>query len=180
MITSRSTRTPLLALFAALVIPLGATAQQGSGSRGWAPIMVGIRFGAQQRTGSYVLGGQIRIPVLPSGLVEVMPNADVTFLHGRKDHQYAVDAVVVSGGRHGGLYAGAGVARRNGVFDQNVGEETRTGWDLVVGLKTMPGRGLPVGIQLQQRWVFMHMPINPAVLSIGVNVPLWGWGHFHR
>ncbi|MCG6988397.1 MAG: hypothetical protein LJF06_09485 [Gemmatimonadetes bacterium] len=180
MSPTRSVLISTLAVLVALTIPVGASAQLGGSSSGWAPVMVGIRFGQQQRTGSWVLGGQARIPILPSGIVEVMPNADITYLTGEKQYQYALDAAWVSGGRHGGLYAGAGLALRRGVFNSSVGRETKKGWDIVVGLKTMPGRGIPVGIQLEERWTFLHLPVNPSVLSLGVNVPLWGWGHFGR
>jgi hypothetical protein len=172
------------ALLFALSVPVGIRAQlPGAGaSQGWAPVMVGIRFGFQNRTSSSILGAQVHIPILPSGLVEVMPNADMTFLRGYKDYEYSVDALWLSGGRHGGLYAGAGPAVRSGIFDGNVGQrEHRTGWDIVLGLKTMPGRGIPVGIQLEERWIFMRLPINPSVLTFGVNVPLWplwGFGHW--
>lgn len=170
-----------VALLVSPLLPVHAAAQEDLGSLGWAPVMVGIRAGLQHRTGSAVLGGQVRIPVIRSGLVELMPNASITFRKGGLDqYEYALDAVWVSGGRRGGLYAGAGAALRNGVFNENVGWRTHKGWDIVVGLKTMPGHGIPVGIQLEERLVFMHLPINPSVLSIGVNVPLWGWGHFGR
>jgi hypothetical protein len=111
-------------------------------------------------------------------MVELMPNADITFLHGSKDYEYSVDVSWVSGGRSGGLYLGAGPALRRGIFDDSGVTETRRGWDIVVGLKTMPGRRIPIGIQLEERWAFMRLPINPRVLSVGINVPLWGWGHF--
>jgi hypothetical protein len=180
MIVTRPVRIPTLILLVALASPVGAMAQLEGSSAGWAPAMVGIRFGQQQRTGSWVLGAQLRVPILPSGLVEVMPNADMTFLNGEKQYEYAVDAVWVLGGRRGGPYLGAGPALRRGVFNADVGRETKKGWDIVLGLKTMPGRGIPVGIQLEERWIFMHLPINPSVLTLGVNVPLWGWGHFGR
>lgn len=179
MTRTRPTHIWSLAFVLTLVmIPSGAKAQFPGSSLGWAPAMVGFRFGNQQRTGHWTLGGQLRIPVLPSGLVELMPNADITFLHGSKEYEYSADVSWVSGGRRGGLYLGAGPAMRNAVFDESVGRETRTGWDIVAGLKTMPGRGIPFGIQLEERWVFMRMPINPRVLSLGINVPLWGWGRF--
>lgn len=182
MTPSRTVRIGSLALLLAVLAPAGAQAQLGPDQSvlGWAPAMLGVRFGNQQRTGNWMLGAQIRIPVIRSGKVELMPNGDMTFLHGSKEYGYSADLSWVSGGRSGGLYAGAGPAWRRGVFSDSGVRETRTGWDLVVGLKTMPGRGIPFGLQLEERWVFMRMPINPRVLSLGVNLPLWGWGHFGR
>jgi len=171
----RPARGWLLATLLAFALPLGARAQS---TEGWSPVMVGFRFGFQDRSGSSVLGAQLRIPVIPQGFVEVVPNGDITFLRHLKEYQYGLEAVYISGGRHGGLMLGGGPIARNSIFDQGPGRETRKGWDLVVGLKTMPGRGIPFGVQLQERWVFVRVPVKPRVLSLGVNLPLWGWGHF--
>ena len=158
-----------------LAVPVEARAQAGAG---WTPAMAGIRIGNLEPGGRSVLGAQLHLPVLPGGWAELTPNADITFLHGLKEYQYSVDALFISGGRHGGLMVGGGPAFRNSVFEEGGSRETRKGWDLVVGLKTMPGQRIPFGIELQERWIFMKLPVNPRVLSFGVNLPLWGWGHF--
>jgi hypothetical protein len=179
MTAHRPARRWLLATLLALGLPSAARAQS---TEGWTPATVGIRFG-QGRTessilGSSVLGAQLRIPVIRQGYVELVPNGDVTFLRGLKEYTYGLEVAYISGGRHGGLMLGGGPVARNGVFDPGLGRETRKGWDVAVGLKTMPGRGIPFGIQVQERWIFVRSAVKPRVLSLGVNFPLWGWGHF--
>jgi hypothetical protein len=174
MTTSRPVRLWLLATLLALGSPLAARAQS---TEGWTPVTVGIRFG-QDRTTSSVLGAQLRIPVIRQGYVELVPNGDITFRRGLKEYQYGLEAAYISGGRHGGLMLAGGPVARNGIFDESLGRETRTGWDVAAGLKTMPGRGIPFGIQVQERWIFVRSAVKPRVLSFGVNFPLWGWGHF--
>ncbi|MCG6957607.1 MAG: hypothetical protein LJF04_16575 [Gemmatimonadetes bacterium] len=175
MTAHRPARWWLLATLLALGSPLAVRAQS---TEGWTPAMVGIRFGYLDRSTASVLGAQLRIPVIRQGYVELVPNGDITFLRGLKEYQYGLEVAYISGGRHGGLMLGAGTVARNSIFDQGSVRETRKGWDLVVGLKTMPGRGIPFGIQLQERWEFLRVPVNPRVLSLGVNFPLWGWGRF--
>lgn len=172
MTAKRTAHIWLLATLLAVLLPAGAQAQ------GWTPAMVGIRFGWLDRSSASVLGAQLHLPVIPSGRLELVPNADITFLHGLKEYEYSLDAVYISGGRRGGLMVGGGPAARNSIYDESVGRETRRGWDLVLGLKTMPGRGVPFGFQLEERWMFMRLPLNPRVLSVGLNFPLWGWGQF--
>jgi hypothetical protein len=173
----------LLVLVLLLALPAGAQSQRrpappppGS-SPGWTPAMLGFRFGYEDRSNASVVGAQLRVPILPSGIVEVVPNGDITFLRGLKEYQWGADATWVSSGRRGGLYAGVGAIWRNSIYaDSTTTRETRGGWDVVVGLKTMPGGSLPVGIQLEERFVFVNVPFKPRVLSFGVNFPLWGWG----
>lgn len=181
MTARRSARPRSLALFLflCLAVPAGLRAQSGPG---WPPAMVGVRVGYLSRsaTNATVLGAQLHIPVLPSGHVELVPNADITFFKGLKEYEYSVDAVFVSGGRRGGLVVGGGPAARNSIFPGSTTRETRKGWDVVAGLMFNPGEQLPVGIQIEERWTFFRVPVSPRVLSIGVNIPLWGWGSSGR
>ncbi len=166
----------LLALLLALVMgsPEPGSAQRGNA--GWAAPQAGIRFGYDDNAQATVLGGQLRIPVLPGGQVELVPSGDVVFLDGLREYQVHADAVWVTGGRSGGLFGGVGLAVRNGIFEE-LDRETRTGANLVLGLVTR-GRfqGVPLGVQLEGRWVFMDTPVDPRVFTFGVNLPLWGWG----
>jgi len=168
----------LLALASSLVLAMGgpepASAQRGNA--GWAAPQAGIRFGYDDNAQATVLGAQLRIPVLPGGQVELVPSGDVTFLEGAREYQVNADAVWVTGGRSGGLFAGGGLAVRSGFFEA-LDRETRTGANLVLGLVTR-GRfqGVPIGVQLEGRWVFIDTPVDPRVFTFGVNLPLWGWG----
>jgi len=174
--------TLLLAL--ALTLPLApaeAAAQslgqapQSGGAGGWAPPTVGFRVGYDSNERATVLGAQLRIPALPSGLVEVMPTADVTFVTGLREYQVGVDVVVVSGGRRGGVYAGAGWGARNTIYE-GPERDTRRAFTVVFGLKTGALGESPFGTQIEMRWVHPDGPFRPKVLSLGVNFPLWGRG----
>lgn len=164
------------ALFLALAsVPASAQAGPGGDGPGWAPVNVGIHLGFDENSQGEVLGAQMRIPVLPSGKVELMPVGSVTFAAGLKEYHFSLDAVYTMGGRRGGLYFGGGLAVRNTIFD-DPGRTTKTGWDAVVGLKSAGFAGTPIGTQLEVRWIFVDEDLKPRVLSLGVNLPLWGWG----
>lgn len=173
-------RVRLLCLLLTLALPGVVQAQRspgaGASSPGWSPAQAGIRVGYDNSAHGTVLGAQLRLPVIPSGWVEVIPSGDVTFLPGLKEYQFNADAVVVTGGRSGGLYAGGGVAVRNTIFGQGGDRETRTGTNLVAGLMTRGLVGdLPLGIQVEARWVFLDADFDPRLFTFGVNLPLWGW-----
>lgn len=167
-------------LLAWLLVAAGtahADAQQRRGRQTvearWAPVAVGVRAGWDQRARQEVLGGQIRIPVLRSGFVEVVPSADVVFRPVEKDYQYAVEAAWVSGGARGGLLVQGGVGWRNTTItaDDPDGRETFFGWLLGVGGKSEVE---PVQVELTIRWIFLRgTTYRPSMVSLGVNLPLW-------
>ncbi len=135
---------------------------------------VGAHFGYDQSSNSEVLGLQLRGAVLRRGQVQLVPHANVTFLPGLREYQYAIDAVWVSGGRSGGIYLGGGAGLRSSVFDPDAsGErETRATWAAVVGLLT--GGGAGIGTQVELRWIFLRdAEFDPRVVSLGVNLPIW-------
>jgi len=171
----------LLALCSALA-PRAAEAQRfappssvGDGG-GWAPAWAGIRAGWDYNNQATVLGTQLRLPVLPSGYVEIVPNGEITFLEGLREYQGGVDAVVVSGGRRGGVYAGVGLAWRNTVWAAGSARETRSASVTVAGVRTGTTAGAPFGTQLEMRWTWLDEPFKPRVLTLGINFPLWGRG----
>lgn len=143
------------------------------GSQGWAPASAGFRAGFDYNSNGSVLGAQLRIPLLPGGMVEAVPHADVTFLTGLKEYQGGVELVAVSGGRRGGIYAGGGLAWRNTLWS-GPDRETRRAPTAVVGLRSGATFGAPFGTQLEMRWTFPEGALKPRVLSLGVNFPLWG------
>lgn len=175
-------RAALAAAFAVALAtaPAGAAAQfqrpdlaPPPGSGGWAPAYVGIRAGFDYNSNASVLGAQARVPLLRNGMLEAVPNGDVTFLTGLKEYQAGVDVVVVSGGRRGGLYAGGGLAWRNTLWS-GPDRETRRAPVVVVGARSGATFGAPFGTQLEMRWTFPEGAFRPRVLSLGVNFPLWG------
>ncbi len=173
---TRLAPTLILAALAAAPASLHA---QASADRGWKPAEIGLRAGYDNNSQGSVVGAQLHIPLLPSGLVELSPNGDITFYRGLKDYQVAIDAVFVTGARRAGFFGGVGWARRRSIFsDGETPREWKAGWDLVAGVRTAadPRATLPVGIQLEMRWVFVDDVYKPQVLTFGVNVPLWGWG----
>ena len=126
---------------ALLLAPLSVSAQLRPRSAprggGWAPPQVGVHFGYDYNSTGSVAGAQLRIPILPSGYVELVPNGDITFLTGLKEYQYGVDAVVLSGGRRGGIYLGGGLVWRDTIYqDSTPGRETKRWADVVAGLRT--------------------------------------------
>ena len=139
---------------------------------GWAPPSLGARVGYDNKQQNEVLGAQLRLPVLPSGELELMPSMDVTFLLGLKEYQYNIEAVYVLDGRTGGLYAGGGLGFRNSIFADGQGRRTETGYTVVAGFRLV-GPYLIVP-QLEYRWVFIdEAPVTYQQLTIGVNVALW-------
>lgn len=171
---SQTTVLALLAL-ALLVSPASAQMRMGGGtSSGWAPAQIGARFGYDYNSTGSVVGAQLRVPVIPSGFVEIVPNADITFLTGLKEYQYGVDAVFVSGGRRGGIFLGGGVVWRNSIFDDPPNRETKTAPDVVAGVRSGPLFGGNLNSQLEIRWVFLDTAVKPRIFTFGVNFPLWG------
>ena len=177
---SRSWTTFFLAamLSACVIAPAPAHGQQPGDAAGasWPAVSAGARFGYDQSANGEVVGVQVRIPVLRSGILEVVPNGDVTFLSGLREYGLNVDAVYVRGGRGGGVYAGGGLSLRNSIFGTDPGAErsNELGYGAVFGLKTgITGR---IGTQIEFRWIFFtDLDYDPRAVTLGVNVPLWGW-----
>lgn len=167
-------------LLAWLLLTAGAADADAQQRRGrqtqearWAPVAVGIRGGWDQNARREMLGGQIRIPVLRSGMLEVVPSADVTFIPVERDYQYAVEAAWVSGGARGGLMVQGGVGWRSTTItaDDPDGRETFVGYVLGLGGKTAAG---PVQVEVAIRWLFLQgTTYRPSMIGLGVNLPLW-------
>ncbi|GMV06319.1 MAG: hypothetical protein AMXMBFR53_25950 [Gemmatimonadota bacterium] len=172
----RSTASVALLLLA--LAPGGLHAQRFGGApvqRGWPPVTVGIRAGYDYNSTGSLVGAQARVAALPSGFVEVVPNGEITFLNGLREYQYGVDAVVVSGGRSGGIYAGGGIAWRSTIYE-GPDRETRRAPTVVVGARSSALFGSPFGTQIEMRWTFPEGDFKPRSLTLGVNFPLWGRG----
>ena len=139
-------------------------------AQGWAPALIGARVGYDNRLRSGIVGAQIHIPVVRSGLVEILPNADVTF-QPFKEYQFNLEAVYVLGDQTGGgLYAGGGVGFRSLVFSGP--REIHPTLSLVGGLK-LGGLGRVVP-QVEFRWLFVDdLLIDPQQVTLGVSIGLW-------
>jgi hypothetical protein len=164
----------LLVLMPGAVLGQRPSPQPGE-APGWAPIEIGahIGFDSDGFTDAFVLGAQLRVPVWPSGHVEVVPNGSITFRSRLKDYELAPDLVVVTGGRGGGLYLGGGPLWLNTIFD-GPDRATELGWSFVVGLRSSRVFGAPFGTQIQLRQSYVADFRRRRVLSLGVNFPLWG------
>lgn len=175
--------TPLVrslaaAALLALALPLPGQAQRAAGQSTtppWPAIQVGARFGYDDSSNSTVVGAQMRIPVIREGWIELMPSGDITFLTGLTEYQFNGDVALVSGGRTGGLYAAGGIVARRSIYD-GPERETRLGGSVALGLMSRGFGSVPIGTQIEVRWVIIDADFNPRVLSFGVNLPLWGWG----
>lgn len=167
-----------LALLALALCAQPASGQMRSAGRetGWAPAQIGARFGYDYNATGSVVGAQLRIPVIPSGYVELVPNGDVTFLTGLKEYQAGVDVVALSGGRHGGFFLGGGIGWRNSIYENAPERETKTAPIVVAGVRTGRMFAANLTTQIEMRWIFLDTAVKPRVLTFGLNVPLWGWG----
>jgi hypothetical protein len=73
---------------------------------------------------------------------------------------------------------GGGLSFRNTIFgtDLSAPRETRQGYGVVVGLQSGGLIG-PFLTQFEFRWVFLEGPLDPKMISLGLNFPLWGRGN---
>ena len=114
-----SSKWPAVALLT-LITPLATEGQrrgsQQAAAASWPSITVGAKVGYDNNSKGEVLGAQLRVPLLRSGAVELMPSAEVTFLAGLKEYQYVVEALYLLAGRRGGPYVGGGLAFRNTLY----------------------------------------------------------------
>ena len=175
-----SFRPDLFALaFSLALLPHGLEAQFGSGPgraapAGWAPAAVGVRVGFDNAQSEPTVGALVRIPVLPNGSVELVPNVDVTFLPGFKAYQFNFEAVYLTEGRAGGFYLGGGPGFRNSVFgpDPSAPRRNERTFSLVVGVR-LGGldRFRP---ELETRWILQdEQARDPRLVAVGVSMALW-------
>lgn len=137
----------------------------------WAPVAIGVHFGWDNQANGEVIGGQVRIPVLRNGVIELVPNASMVFLQSAKDYQYGVDLAFVPGGRAGGLFLIGGLAWRDTPLASIDSRSTFFGWVAGVGGKTALG---PVELEAAIKWVFLNdTQYRPNFVTLGVNYPLW-------
>ena len=78
-----------------------------------------------------------------SGVIELIPSADVVFLNGAKDYQYSVEAAWVPGGIRRGIFFAGGIAWRDTPLGQEVpvpvGRNTYFGYVLGAGASSGVG-----------------------------------------
>jgi hypothetical protein len=151
--------------------PVGGPAGDATG---WAPVGVGARVGYDNAQSAPMVGAVIRIPVVPSGSFEFMPNADITFLDGFEVYQLNLEAVYMSQGRRGGFYSGGGIGFRNGVFAANPNDPRTTErvFSIVVGGR-FGGLGW-VRPEFEVRFILQDEQVrDPRTVMAGVSVPLW-------
>lgn len=137
-------------------------------------LTVGVRAGADLANEGLVLGAQVRIPVDPWRRLELVPSASVDFLAGIAEYQLEADAVLFVD-RMRRLYVGGGAAFRNTIYEETADgdeeRETRTGYSLLAGARTLDGGPLDMGTQLQIRYVSVDR-FEPLYVTLGVNFPL--------
>ena len=162
------------AALAAILPGSGAAQLTPEQSSGWRAVEIGARVGYDNVQREEVVGGLLRIPILPNGTVELVPNMDVTFLRGLKEYQWNAEAIYLWLSQDGGLYAGGGIGLRNTIPPGNAeGErENVTTFSLVLGLKiTTLERVNPM---LEFRRVFADdLAIDPQLFALGVTVEIW-------
>jgi hypothetical protein len=141
---------------------------------GWAPASIGVRVGFDNSQSRPMLGALARIPVIPGGAVELMPNADVTFMPGFKAYQLNLELVYLLQGRRSGFYAGGGVGFRDSVVpsDPNGPSRTEGTFSVLAGLRLGElGRVRP---ELETRWILdSDQARDPALVVFGASLALW-------
>lgn len=169
-------------LIVALLTGGGAVAGEAQVRRGraaetgpvWAPVSIGARFGWDQRANGQVLGAQLRVPVIRSGIIEVVPNIEMAFLRGTNEYQYNMEAALLPGGAGGGILVGGGVGWREAVLGSLDLEEPRTrhfGYVATVGARGGSGR---LQFELALRWTFLRdTEYRPNSATIGINYAFW-------
>lgn len=144
---------------------------------GWAPVAVGVRAGWDNRANGEILGAQVRIPVVRSGIVELAPNAEMVFLTGTKEYQYNIEAAWVPMGVEGGVFVKGGVGWRDSVFgslDSTGARTTYFGYVVGAGGRSRLGR---VDVELDIRWTFLNdTSYRPGALTLGLSYPFWRVG----
>jgi hypothetical protein len=173
------TRTIMLVATLALLTTASADAQirrgriPDTGPR-WAPISVGVRFGFDDRADGSLIGGQLHIPLVRSGVVELATSAEAVFLNRSTEYQYNVELAWVPGGTEGGLLLGGGLGWRDrfvGTAESPDGRETFFGYTAMVGVRSDVG---PLQVEVSARWVFLNgTPYRPNAVALGLNLPFW-------
>lgn len=142
----------------------------------WAPVALGVRAGWQQdpNANGSVLGGELRIPLLRSGIVELVPSADMVWLPNTRDSQYNVDVLFVPQGPQGGVFLGGGVGWRDSPYGASISSDAREtyfGYNLVIGGRTALG---PLQLTAALRWTFLRgSEYSPNTLTLGLSYPFW-------
>jgi hypothetical protein len=178
---AQTLRVVAVLLSALAILTSSATAQvrRGRAQRvtpRWAPVAFGLRAGWQQdpiANGS-LLGGELRVPLLRNGIVELVPSADFVWLPTTEESQYNADVLFVPQGPQGGVFAGGGVGWRDSPYGASAAgdlRETYFGVNLVVGGRTPIG---PLQLTAALRWTFLRgSDYSPNTLTLGLNYPLW-------
>lgn len=183
-IRGHASRTAAVAWTLSLgALPLAAqrpSSLGGESATSWTPASIGIHVGWDAKASGSLVGGQVHLPLLPSGSVEVIGTGDLTFVRGTDDKQIILDLVYVSGGRGGGLYVGGGIGWRKGIFTPGTGEQTVMSRGFVLGLR-QDGVFAVFGLQAEFRWLFLSdVGLEPQPAAFGINLPLWGWSSLDR
>lgn len=140
----------------------------------WAPISVGVRIGFDDRANGSLLGGQLHIPLVRTGVIELAPSAEAVFLNRSTEYQYNLELAYIPGGTKGGILLGGGLGWRDrfvGTAESADGRETFFGYTAMAGGRSDVG---PLQFEVSLRWVFLNdTPYRPNAVALGVNLPLW-------
>ena len=141
---------------------------------GWPAAALGVHVGFDNAQSEPVVGARLHIPILPSGVVELLPNVDVTFFPEYKEYQTNFELVYMTAGRRGGLSVGGGAGFRNSPFspDPNAPRRNERTFSLVAGVRFGGlGRFRP---EAETRWIFQDELVrDPRLVVIGVSMALW-------
>lgn len=135
------------------------------------PVEFGIRGGYDFEDDQYSAGAQFRIPLVRQ--LQIAPSADVYFGDEAAHWQLNADAIIKPD-QLGGLYFGGGAAFLRREFDVLDGDETRVGYNVLLGLDG--GRVYDTILRpfAEARWTGVGDDFNAFRLVAGINVPVSG------
>jgi hypothetical protein len=130
----------------------------------------GVRGGYDFEDDVGSAGAQLRIPLARP--LHLAPSADVYFGDARTDWQLNTD-LVVRPALLGGVYAGIGGALVRRDFDDTGEQDTKAGYNLLVGLRSNRIAGTSVRPFAEARWTHTS-DYSPFRLVAGIDVPISG------
>jgi len=141
--------------------------------RSWRdPVVFGVRGGYDFEDNQASAGAQIRVPVVHQ--FAVAPSFDVFLGEEGAQWQFNGDGIIKPD-MLGGVYVGGGAAVLRREFDITEGEETKLGWNALVGIDAQRIGGSSLRPFAEGRWTGVG-DFSSFRIVAGFNVPISGFG----
>jgi len=135
-------------------------------------VVFGVRGGFDFEDDQASAGAQIRVPVVHQ--FAVAPSFDVFLGDEGANWQFNADGIIKPD-MLGGLYIGGGAAVLRREFDPVEGEETKLGWNALVGIDAQRIADTSLRPFAEGRWTGVG-DFSSFRLVAGFNVPISGFG----